>query len=177
MKLEYALQEEDFLQFHLYIGSNSENYDRSILFNRWIFASVLLLLSGWNYFQGGFFWAIYCGIIGVALMLFYPRFLKWRYERHYLRHIRQHYADRIGKTAQLSFTETHLVIKDASSEGKTLISDLQGLIELPERFLLHLPGGHYLNIPKRILSDPEQTKASILQLGIPYQDALDWKWL
>ena len=177
MKLEYALSKEDFLDFHLYIGSKSKNFDRSILFNRWILGPILVILGLWNYYGGGTSYGAFFVGVGILLLLFYSRYLKWRYERHYQSHIRQHYVDRLDVQATVQITEEYLHMADDSSESKVLMQDMKALIELPQRFLLQLPGGQYLNIPKRVLSDVETTKSFFLQRGIPYQNALDWKWL
>lgn len=176
MQLKYTLTEADFLELQLFLAKESSAFRRSMQRNRWIIGAIFLVLFGLSAQVGNWSLASVYLVAALLVIIFFPFYLRWRYRRHYLGHIQEFYSERIGTPYEVELAPPVLVLRDAAAEGKVQLSELGNMFELPERFLIELPAGQYLNIPKSIIEDQKAFILAWQQVGVQNTPHLDWKW-
>lgn len=175
MKLEYALNQEDYLAYQLYTAGTSERINKKQKNGRfWL--SLIFLIFAIAYYQSNIFLARYFGILALISAIFYPAFFKWRYKRHFKAHIAENYAKRFGQEATLEFTEDQIRTKDKFSEGAINLAELERIDETDEHFFLKISTGQSLIIPKGQLADAVVVRQELKKICPKYVDALGWKW-
>tara|TARA_R110002124_G_scaffold277288_1_gene448438 strand:- start:520 stop:1053 length:534 start_codon:yes stop_codon:yes gene_type:complete len=176
MKIEYSLQNEDFLDYQLF------NYTKSAKLNKrrrksWILFSVCFLLFAVSaHLRSNEIQALLFLILCLICILFYPKYIKWRYKKHYLNFIKDNYQARIGKTESLDFQEKIIHSKSATGEGKIYLTEIENIYEIPRIFIMSIKSGMSIIIPKKYISDLNQLKKKFTDLKLKVDENLDWKW-
>ena len=166
MKIEYSLQNEDFLDYQLF------NYTKSAKLNKrrrksWILFSVCFLLFAVSaHLRSNEIQALLFLILCLICILFYPKYIKWRYKKHYLNFIKDNYQARIGKTESLDFQEKIIHSKSATGEGKIYLTEIENIYEIPRIFIMSI----------KYISDLNQLKKKFTDLKLKVDENLDWKW-
>lgn len=179
MTLEYSIKEEDFLNFQLFTTSHNKRIQKRKNLV-WIttpivtgIATILAIVSK-NY---GI--AIYFGLIAITCALFYPRYFKWRYKKHYKTYIKENYVKRFGQSAILEFRENTIYSKDLTGEGTLNVSQIEQVHETGNYFFIKISTGLSLILPKRALknlAEVNPVREKLLALKIPLVEEMDWKW-
>ncbi|MCB0373401.1 MAG: hypothetical protein KDD31_10355, partial [Muricauda sp.] len=102
MKIKYQLSKSDFLEHQLYGSSKSESHNRKRRNNR-IIVPIIFLVYGYylSYKRGNYVGIILSAVWGTLWFLFYPKYSKWRYKRHFENHVAENYKNRIDKTVDM----------------------------------------------------------------------------
>lgn len=176
MTLEYKINEEDFLDFQLFTASQSERINKKKR-NGWILLTLgSILIALYFYLNNNITMTIYFGLVAFACGLFYPKYFKWRYKRHYKNYIKENYSKRFGELATLTINSDSIFSKDKTGEGKINISEIEQIDETDKHFFLKISTGLSLLIPKKELSDIDGLRAKFKKLGIVVNNELNWKW-
>lgn len=177
MILEYKIEEQDYLVYQLYTASKSPRIQKKKTNGHIIITSVLALLGliMLSVSADKTFGFLYL-ISAIAFGIYYPKYFKWRYKKHYLTHIRESYKQRIGLVVTLEFLEDTIVAKDKTGESKLSLKEIEGAIEIPEHFMLRFSSGVSLIIPKRDLNDLQPFKQLLIEANIPLVEELNWNW-
>jgi hypothetical protein len=149
MKYTYQLSEEDFLAYQLYTAFHSDSVKRKMQNGRWGLFLGALLLAVLSFLIRYLVMGSYFAVMAVLVLLFFPKYFRWRYQRHFRNHIREHYSGRVGITHSLEFTNEHLLLADKTSEGKVLLSEIKQLVETDQQFFVQLASGVSVIVPKR----------------------------
>ena len=118
----------------------------------------------------------YFAVVGLVTALFYPKYAKWRYRRHYQSHIREHYAGRFDEKIQVEIGEKALFSKDKTGEGSINLSEVEYVDETGEHFFLKISTGQGWIIPKAHIPESEALKAIFQKLGLKVNDWNNWYW-
>lgn len=181
MKYTFSLDESDLLTHQLFLVSNS----KPAIWRRrktWLFTTITFMALASLFYQlSNKFLTNYFLRIGIICLIFYPLYSRWKYKRHYTRHIREHLSGSIDKQTTLEFQEDFVFGKDeTNSESKVSYSLVESFNELPQHFLLKLRGGQALIIPKNKISDTEQLRSDILdvtkKMSKELKNYTNWKW-
>ena len=177
MKLEYELTNEDFLIYQLYTSSKSELHKKKRNRSRIIIPIIYVLFGLYSYYNyknlvGPIIW------IGIALLWFilYPLYSRWRYKKHFEKHIEENYKNRVNQPSQLEFDSDFMDTKDFTSQSKIQYSELKEFIELPEHFLIKLASDLSIIIPKHAVDNVDGLKSKMSELKIEYVDETNWLW-
>jgi hypothetical protein len=175
MKLEFELREDDFLIFQLFTSSTSPRIIRKKK-NGWTFLTLGTILFAFLFYSfGNAFLAIYMATFAVITALFYPKYFKWRYKRHYENFIKDNYANRLGLMQTLEFHPDHIFLKDKTGESKINLKEIEEMTEISSHFFIKLSSGVSLIVPKdRVNSD--EVRAKIKSLDLKINDLSHWKW-
>lgn len=181
MRYNYTLEESDYLTHQLFIASTS----KPAIWRRrksWIITTVSFLIFAWvmersvNPFLRNYF-------LGLALLalLFYPLYSRWRYKRHYRKHIKEHYADTFGKLGWMEIQDDHIILQDEhDSESKIHISQVESISELPAHLMVRFKNATTLILPLLKIEQVDQLKLDIKalaqKLGLELKDFTNWKW-
>ena len=125
MRIEYSLEEQDFLVFQLFTASKSDRINKKKR-NGWILLTVgALLITVYFYLSRINSMAIYFGIVVIVTGLFYPKYFRWRYKKHYHTYIIENYSKRFGELATLEFNPDSIFSRDKTGEGKLNLSEIE----------------------------------------------------
>ncbi len=177
MKLEYKIEEEDYLAFQLYTASQSPKIQKKKTNSHILITSALALLglAMISLSADKTFGFLYL-IMAFAFGFYYPKYFKWRYKKHYLSHIRESYKQRIGLVVTLEFLEDSIVAKDKTGESKLSLSEIEVVKETSQHFFLLFSTGVSVIIPKLDEEESEALKVRFEEAGIQVEDHLNWKW-
>jgi len=177
MKLEYELNNSDFLEYQLYTSSKSELHKKKRFRSR-IIVPIIYLLFGLFLVYKNQDKDIGIVFLGIAILwfVFYPMYSKWRYKNHFQKHIEENYKNRINKPVEIEIVENYVNAKDFTSESKINGTELKKLIETKKHFFIKLATDVSLIIPKRSVENKTEFKRLVTELGAEYVDELNWEW-
>lgn len=180
MIIEFKQTSDDFLQYMLYSTSHSLQAKKQRR-KSWIIVTLMCFLAASVFFAtGNKSLAIYFLSFGVVTLLFYPRYQRVQYKKHFLRNINETYANRIGQTATYNFNDA-AVITESQEAGSTINYEaFESFNETGAYWFLKLKSGGSLILPKQVLKDAEGFKLFLTDKAALHQVAmlseLDWKW-
>jgi len=175
LKLTFFLKSEDFLIFQLFTASQSESIQRKrrrgqIFLSLGSLAFALFFYIGNNTFLAGYFL-----IFAFATYIFYPRYFKWRYHKHYQKHIRENYEKRLNVKQELQIEKDKILLKDKTGEASVKIEEVEEITEIADYFFLKLSTGVSLILPKQSIS-ADEVREKLKSLNLRILDHTDWKW-
>jgi len=176
MKIEYKIEENDFLDFQLFAASKSERIMKKKK-TGWIFLTAGSLTGSiYFYLQQNIAMTVYFAVITIICGLFYPKYFNWRYKKHYKNYIKDNYQKRFGQIENIEITEEYIYSKDKTGEGKIKLTEIDEVSETQNHFLLKVSTGMSLIIPKREIKNIDLLKIKFNEIGLNVIDELSWKW-
>ncbi len=177
MKLEYKLNADDFLTHQLYSSSKSESQKKSRNRARIIWPIVYTLFGLFLYYRDDtVLGPIMFSGLGILWLLFYPTYSKWRYKKHFEKHVHENYKNMIGQTVEFEFSMETVTIKDHTSESSIKVSELKTFVETRNHFFITLTTGLSIIIPKRVVENLPAFFLKMEDLKVDYLDELNWVW-
>ena len=178
MKLEYTLNFSDFLEYQLYFSSKSELHKKNRNKSRFVVPIIYIIFGLFILLIKKTELAIAFFVFAALWFLFYPLYSKWRYKRHFEKHIKENYKNRIGKLAVLNFDKNADFIETSDSGTQTKIqeSEFDKLIELKDHYFLRLKSELSIIIPKRAISEHEEFKKLFSDINLEYVNEVNWEW-
>lgn len=179
MQLTYALQAEDYLHYQLYAANHSPLIRRARL-RSWIIMTLAFLSLAYLFYREQMrLPAVYFTVLAVVSAGLYPLYSRWRYQRHYRKHVQVNFQSQLGEPTTLELTDTVLVALDRASRSEVKIRELYQLVETSQAFLLRYTSTYALLIPKNQV-DAAAVASELRRLarlnGVPYLDHQDWRW-
>ncbi|MGA9639022.1 YcxB family protein [Flavobacterium sp.] len=180
MKIQYALNENDFLEHQLFTASKTERINKQrrkswIMVTFSFFALSILFLNNENRFLLYYFLGF-----GVISLIFYPLYQRNHYKRHYRNFIKETYKNRFNETATLIFEEDYIETNDLSGETKIYYSAFEETNEIKDYYFLKLKTGGSIIIPKMKIDNIENFKIELNRISEKYNlknnVELNWKW-
>lgn len=174
------LDEKDYLTFQLYTASKSPQVKRMRLMSWGLTTFVFLCCAFLFYSSANQFLAVYFLVCTVLAAIFYPFYSRWRYKRHYLKHVQNTYKNKFGTSTQLTFTQDAIINKDLNGEFKFNTNEIEAIHEIKDYYFIKSKGGLSLIISKLKTPDIHYIKESIDRLikekNIPLNVDFNWKW-
>ena len=177
MNINYQLTNSDFLEYQLYTSSKSELHKKRRFRSR-IIVPIIYLLFGLYLANKNQDYVIGIVFVVIAILWFllYPMYSKWRYKRHFQKHVEENYKNRINKPVEIDIDENSVNAKDFTSESKINGTELKELIETKNHFFIKLTTDLSLIIPKHSIENQIEFKKRVTELGAKYVDELNWEW-
>ncbi len=176
MKLEYVIEENDFLDFQLFTASKSKRINKKKK-NGWLLLTISAIVMGiYFYMNQNMLMTIYFGIVSLTCGLFYPKYFKWRYKKHYKAYINENYSKRFGLIEIIEINDNYILSKDKIGEGKIKLSEIETINETGNHFFLKVSTGMSLIIPKDRINNPNKVRSEFEKLGLKINNELNWKW-
>ena len=176
MILSYTLEEYDFLAFQLFSASKSKRIQRKKR-NGWMLFSVGgVLIASYFYIIQNPIMAGYFGLVALASALFYPKYFRWRYKKHYRDYIRDNYVKRMGNEVELEIHEDSISSRDRTGQGNVFLKEIEKIHETGEHFFIQVSSGNSLIVPKKGVGDDGTFREKLENLGLIFVDEMDWKW-
>ena len=176
MKLEYQIDEQDFLDFQLFTASQSDRIRRKMLNEQLLLTLIYAILAGSFYFFYNILLTISFGIISILCGLFYPKYFRWRYKRHYKTYIRDNYANEFGEFGHIEINDNTIFSKDKIGESTLNISEIKRVDETEKHFFVKITASTSLIIPKYKIPNSEEVRAKFELLGFSVNKLVNNKW-
>ncbi|MCF8714524.1 YcxB family protein [Joostella atrarenae] len=176
MKLEFILEENDFLDYHLFSISDNKNSKKIEKIGKFVLAGLFLYFGLNLYNSDNIELAILFGVLAVLSILFFNKFYKSRMKKHQLKIIKSTYSKRIGEKETMEFTPDYLITEDKTGQGKTKLSEIECVNEIPNNFFIKLSNGSSFIVSKKGLANLDEFKKKWKALNIPIIEHLNWKW-
>lgn len=178
MKLNYALEREDFLALQLYFASQSSQVKKMRRIT-WLCIPILYYLIA-LFFWRDLAFCITFVVLGTLWLIIYPFFQRKRYIKVYGRNLDEIYKNRFGKPIELTFGKDNISSKDYSGEGKIKLNEIEKINEVQNYFYIKFTTGVSHIIPKQKIEKSNEVKKFLKDLAkkhnIPYQTELEWQW-
>lgn len=176
MTLQYKIYEQDFLDFQLFTTSKSDRINEKKR-NGWILLTLgSIIVAFYFYLNQNIPMAIYSGLIAIATGVFYPKYFKWRYKKHYKTYIKENYSKRFGQVETLEIHSDSIFSKDKTGEAKINLSEIERIDETANHFFLIISTGISLLIPKKELKSVEELREKFKDIGLTVKDETNWTW-
>ncbi len=179
MELNYALDENDFLEHQLYTASKSKNIrnQRRMSLTIVIVFFLILLISKYNSTES---FPIFLLLIYIALIVAYKFYETYRYKNHFKKFINENYKERFGIMSKLNFAEAQIIEESELGESKVNYESLAEINETKNYYFLKLITSQSLIIPKNKIQDIQQFNSRMDEIKSKYNlkrnVELDWKW-
>lgn len=173
------LDKEDFLRHQLFTASKSKRI-RNTRIKSWILVTISFLVLGLATRQNidGFISNYFIGV-SIFTLITYPFYQRWRYRKHYEKHINENYTNRFGVESELRFEDGYIVNVAENEEGKIKITEIQEINEIVDNLFIKIKTGGSVIVPSK-LPEYEMLKKQLADLveplGIVWNTQLDWKW-
>ena len=180
MKIQYTLNENDFLEHQLFTASKTERINKQRR-KSWIMVTFSFFAFSVLFFNKENKSLIYSFLgFGIISLIFYPIYQRNHYKRHYLNFIKETYKNRFNETATLLFDEDYIETNDLSGETKIKYSALEETNEIKDYYFLKLKTGGSIIIPKSRIDNIEIFKLQLNSISEKYNlknnVELNWKW-
>ncbi len=180
MTIIYTLNENDFLQYQLYIASKTDSIKKQRK-NTWlIFSGSFLLLSFMFYQSGNTFLTYYFLFFGIIVACFYPTFQKWYHRNHYRKYIVENYKNKLGDTGRITFKDDIIEIVERAGEFKIKLTEIENTTEIADYFFIKMNSGGHLILPKNQLDNIDNVRNGFKQicnkLSVSFIEELNWRW-
>jgi len=170
MKFIYIISSDNFLEYYLYMVSESRTIKRKRNILQYSF-SVIYLLFGIYFFT---FEKYQAGIIFTGLCIgwyiLYPKLNKKSLQRFYSNYLDKNYRDRMDTKTVMTIDPESILIIDGHSQNELTIPELEKAIETVNCFFLKLKSGTSFIIPKDQI-DNLLFREEIEKLGIEIYQA------
>lgn len=177
MKFTYQLTNSDFLAYQLFLSSKSELHKKRRLRSR-IIIPIIYLVFGLFLAKSNNDIGIAVVLGGVAVLWFsmYPKYSKWRYKRHFEKHIEANNKKQVNKDIEIEFDKNSIKTKDSVSQGEIKGEEIKEIIETQHHFFVKLSTDQSLVVPKYKMENQAEFKKQMIDLGVQHIDELDWEW-
>ena len=177
MTIRYELENSDFLAYQLYAASVSEQHKKQRLRSRIIIPIIYMIFGGYlAYNNRDLISGIVFLIMGLLWFIGHPRYARWRYKRHFRKHIEATHKNRVNQPIEIDFNTDHIHAKDITAVSTIKGSELKALIETAQHFFIKLTSDMAFIVPKSAIDNHSLFKHKILQFGAEYVDERHWKW-
>ena len=181
MKLEYKIDENDFLTYQLYAASKSNLIKKNRQCVRVIMSLIYILF--------GFFFCIIENssimlivfIIGGFLCFFlYPVGARRAYVEFYKKFIKENFKDKFGHITTLEINDDYLFEKENNNESKFSTTGIAQINEISQAIFIQLNGGLSLILPKDKIENIDNVITRLKELAnylkIEYNIEENWRW-
>ena len=174
MIFEYTLEENHFLNYHLFTISEDEKTIKRLGSLKFIIAGIFLFLAI-NNFKNNTTLTITYSIFAVLAFVFFNKYFKYILKKQHSKIVKKAYTTRFGKKETLEFTSDYIISETTVGEGKIKINAVEVINEIENIFFIKLSNNSSIIIPKKDI-DIKNFKEKCEELNIPISDQLSWKW-
>lgn len=176
MTINYKLNKEDFLTYQLFTASKSARIEMKRKRDLLILVIGSILFAAYFFYKQIVAMTIYFIVAAVVFALFYNRYFKWRYKKHYSNFIDENYQNRIGIESEMKILNDEIFVRDKTGEGKIRTEEITEINNLKNHIFANVSTGTTLIIPKTKIANPEKVIEKFETMGIKINDYNNWKW-
>ena len=181
MTISFKLDENDYLQYHLFNDSKSSRIKkrrRSGYVWFIIIVACMFFIFSQNPNRTPAF--RYIGLItAFSFVLLYPFYTKWFYKNHYKKFVKETYKNCFGEISTISFTENFIEVTEITGETKIKLTEIEEVFETAQHFFINIRNESALNIPKMGIENVDELGGELIKitgrLNIQFVSDLNWK--
>lgn len=128
-RIEYQLTEEDLVRFNLYYSAHSELHKRQRRRHRLLVPVVYVMLAGLLCWIRAFIGASILAAFALVWFLLSPAWLRWRFRKHYEKHIRETKVETLKEPMTLELQPDGICTSSAVGESKFRYSAVDQIVE------------------------------------------------
>jgi hypothetical protein len=166
VQLTYTLEEQDYIDYQLFAAFTNPRILKKNRNGRIWLAVGSFVLAILCYTANNLVLAIYFIVVALAVVLFYPAYLKWRYRKHYTQFVRDSYTKHFGKNVTIAFNHDAILSSSFWGEGKIYLNQIEAVNETARHLFVRLSGASSLIIPKMQLANLQETKNYLTDIGL-----------
>ncbi len=180
MTIQLALNENDFLTYHLYSASKSDRIKKKRNRNKVMLPLAYLVLAFLLFNLGDITLGVIFLFLGLLWFLFYPMYETKRYIKHFQGHIKDTFKNRIDASATIQLDDDFLSEKSDVGESKIKTTEIEEINEIDSAVYIKLKTGESIILPKNVINNMEEViiylKKLASQLNVNYNIETDWIW-
>jgi len=179
MMYTYSLTENDFITHQLYVTSTSVQVQKKRRRAWIVLTAAFLVLSAVYLMSKNYYMATFFALISTMYAFFYRKIQRRQYIRHFTRHVRNNYQNRIGEEIEIGVSGEHLIANSKVSEGKILIAEIVGVSEISDLALIHVSTGESLIVPQRMDGYREflnELRSALSNQQVEWVKLPDWEY-
>jgi len=180
MTITYSLNENDFLQYHLFNASKSDRIKKQRR-KSWFVNAILIFCFGFiSYLNGNHVLVDYFLIAGILAVCLFPFYLRWYYKNHYKKFAKETYKKRVEEICTITFTEDYIESFGRTGTSKINMPEVEKVYETGQYFFLKLKTGSTLIIPKYKIDNIDDLRDEFIKIIDTFKGEfisdLDWRW-
>jgi hypothetical protein len=180
MKIEYTLEENDYLEFQMFSSATSPNQIRTRKKSKWLLMISFTVLAFINLTTGDKIGGIVFTLLAILAFFVYPYWQKRHHKRHFKNHINEVNKPSFGIKNTLDIDDNFILSKSNGIEGKIPCSEVKEIIELKEHFFIVLNMYQAFILPKSQIQLIEDFRAFLkdfsTKLNIDYSVMNNYYW-
>ena len=180
MKVNYILDENDYLQFQLYTASKSDRIKKQRKKSWIIMTLAFLSLSCLFYTTEIKFLMYYFAVFSILSLILYPIYSKKRYYNYYKKYNLDTYKNRFDNPCIITFDELNIISSDSTAETSIKLSAIEEIAETSQYIYLKIKTGGSLIIPKFKIENFNLVQTYLENLAeklkINFDKELNWRW-
>jgi hypothetical protein len=169
MKIKFIVREEDLLETQMLIASKSKTLRK----RRWtgtISILVCLLVFGLYVINHERSFDVFKIIVLTAISvcvsgLYFFAITPYIYRRHYVKHVKAHFANIIGNSVELQITDDFIETTDETGETRVKWTEIEHIYETGNLFIIQSNSNNYLTVAKQDI-DPVLFRNSLTASGL-----------
>lgn len=180
MKLQFQLSEEDFLNFQLFMASQSTAVRKRRAKGKFFMLLIYMALGIWIWssygtISGGLFF-----LVCLPLYFLYAWMDRRQFVQHFRKYIQTQLQDQLKNPVTLDMESAQIRMSYNQNESVIPMADIQVIHEIPTLVILLLQGGQSIIIPRPALTGSQADPAYFKQLAeahqLTYNHQPAWKW-
>ncbi|MBK7213670.1 MAG: hypothetical protein IPH88_10345 [Bacteroidales bacterium] len=176
---QIIVEKEDFLRFQLFTASKSKRIRKKRI-TSWILMTSSFLCLGLVFGDDvDKFLAYYFLTVSIISLFFYPYYTRWKYKKHFQKHIEENYNNKMGLPSEISFDQEYLITKDKTSEGRIKLTEIELINEIKEDLFIKFYTGETLIVPARnpdFESFKSELASTLPDPKIQWNKEYNWRW-
>ena len=180
MKITTSLNELDFLNYYLYLNSQSKKYQSHRKRSKNLYPPLFIFASIYFFYRSNISFSVFFLCLAVVWYFFFPMLNKKYYVWHYTKFVNKNHKEQINKSCDFEFLEDFIFVTDEIYETKLNSTHLGKIIELNTIIFLQFKDNISLILPKNKVENLVQLRNFLIQfaaaLNIEYVHNEAWEW-
>ncbi|MEQ8352046.1 MAG: YcxB family protein [Leptospiraceae bacterium] len=177
MKLEYTLELDSLLTFQLYAASQSSRIKKQRMLGWFLVALISFSLVPIYLWLQFYIAAALLGAIGLFWIVLYPFYSRWRYRRHYRKHIQDGLKGMLNRRVSIELND-EIVMEDESARTQIKLNHINSVVTIPDYALILMGTGQAISLPRRQLGESLDAflQSLLTATGLEIINKPDWRW-
>ncbi|WP_027391787.1 hypothetical protein [Aquimarina latercula] len=178
MKIEYKLNEEDFLIHLWYQLENHKDFHKAKLQYYFRVPSIIILVGlVLSFVLNDYSYLTICLLISPVWLFFAPKLYKKEKQKEIEMIAKNHVRKRDSESAILIIKDDHIIGKEDFSESKHYKTEIANLTEIENYYIINLKDQvNKLLIPKEYITKPKEFVNKLTNMDVQYIDNSHWRW-
>lgn len=181
MEVKFNYTEKAFIDYQLYLVSNSDVVKKRRQKNRLMIALIYLGIGLTGLLNNNYSLLIIFSLLGLVWYLIYPLWSGKFYKNNFIKYVKKQNEGRIGKEVILRFFNDKFQAEESGQKGDVPFSEFAEIIDINTLFLIKLKTEMVILIDKNNNLDNNNLELYLQDLSnklkIPFTKDINWKFV